>query len=186
VELRDPDLNQAGRVFRGAGRKSVMRPTGTTGLETGGSAHRGRSRRSICRDPRRRPPERDRLVLHCFGLQDMLQPARGSQLPANGPNRQEGRRLSRTEIVDHHLRLLSLRVLGLASSESGHFLCKPTQLVGPLRSPRSARSRFPVDQRGQVFTWAVMDPQGRHRDRQRRQCSTLSATTSLPKPSNGR
>ncbi len=31
-----------------------------------------------------------------------------------------------------------------------------------------------------MFTWAVMDPQDRHRDRQRRQSSTSSATTSLP------
>ena len=54
------------------------------------------------------------------------------------------------------------------------------RFVRALRTTCSRGSGPPVDQRGQVFTSAVMDPQDRHRDRQRRQSSTSSATTSLP------
>jgi hypothetical protein len=60
------------------------------------------------------------------------------------------------------------------------------RFVRALRTTCSRGSGPPVDQRGQVFTWAVMDPQDRHRDRPRRQSSTSRATTSLPKPSDGR
>jgi hypothetical protein len=60
------------------------------------------------------------------------------------------------------------------------------RFVIALRTTCSRGSAPPVDQRGHVFTWAVMDPQDRHRDRPRRQSSTSRATTSLPKPSDGR
>jgi hypothetical protein len=39
------------------------------------------------------------------------------------------------------------------------------RFVRALRTTCSRGSGPPVDQRGQVFTWAVMDPQDRHRDR---------------------
>jgi hypothetical protein len=54
------------------------------------------------------------------------------------------------------------------------------RFVRALRTTCSRGSGPPVDQRGQVFTWAAVDPQDRYRDRQRRQSSTSSATTSLP------
>ena len=59
--------------------------------------------------------------------------------------------------------------------------------TGGMPAPRGDGGRSPATEgRWTRSNRAVMDPQDRHRDRQRRQSSTSRATTSLPKPSDGR